>query len=481
MSIEQQRPEDQHALGRGQLTAAVAVLALALLLLEAQLGYAHSSTFTALSLLGAALAGAAIARARTERALAELRSEGTLPASPFPQPGLEQLQQELQSARHSAQESRDRSTRISAQHDLITNNIAAAVTIRDLHGCTVFCSPYTLVLTGYSPEEICDQDGDFFRHIVVEEDLPRYDRAQQVSALAEDISVKYRIRHRSGLTIWLETRLVPVLDEEGELAAIMSVSIDVTDMLSYQRQIEEQNRDLSDFASMVSHDLKAPVFTIKGMAAALLEDYGTALGEDGRGLLQYVVDATLRLEGLIGSVLEYSSISVKETAQHRIELNEVVTTVLSDFGEMIKKKQAAIVVEDALPAITGNPVRIYQVFSNLVGNALKYSSPERKPEITIRRRASSGPSVIIEIADNGMGIAPKKLGDIFRPYHRAHTGSIEGSGIGLACVKKIMDMLGGSVTVTSREGTGSVFTLAFPVPDPAPRAIPADLRRCFEQ
>jgi PAS domain S-box-containing protein len=367
------------------------------------------------------------------------------------------------------------------RHDLITTNIAASVLIRDVTGKIVFCSPYTQVLTGYSLDDIYDAQDDFFLRLVVEEDKPRYQRAQQVSALAEDISVKYRILHRSGLKIWLETRLVPVCDEEGTLISTMSVSIDVTDTLSYQKQIEEQNRDLSDFAYMVSHDLKAPIFTIKGMATALLEDHEQALGKDGGELVHYMIDATKRLEKLIASVIEYSALATKDAQDEQVDLNIAVKNSVADLAELVKEKHADISVPETLPTIIGNPVRLYQVFSNLLGNALKYSSAERQPVITIEHRSGPGNTLIVEIRDNGIGVPSAKIQDIFRPYHRAHGNTIEGNGIGLACVKKIMERLGGTVSATSIEGKGSVFMLTFPSVAPKPREIPHDLARAFSQ
>ena len=400
------------------------------------------------------------------------------PKDDTPSTKLTHLVEQVEQAFDSLQLERDM---IFERHDLITTNIAAAVVIRDTAGKIVFCSPYTQVLTGYTLDELYDGDGDFFARLVVEEDRPRYLRAQQVSALAEDISVKYRIQHRSGLKIWLETRLVPVCNEHGILISTMSVSIDVTDSLSYQKQIEEQNRDLSDFAYMVSHDLKAPIFTIKGMAAAMLEDHVGEIGEDGKQLMEYIISATRRLEQLVASVIEYSALATKDGVEEQVNLRTAAENALADQGEMVKSKHAEVRIPETLPLIVGNPVRLYQVFSNLLGNALKYSSPDRPPVITIEERSGLGNSIVIDVKDNGLGIPPGKLSDIFRPYHRAHGNVVEGSGIGLACVKKIMERMGGSVTVSSVEGKGSTFTLTFPGLAPRPRELPEDLARVFEQ
>ena len=365
------------------------------------------------------------------------------------------------------------------RYELVTTNIAASVIIRDAEGEILFCSPYTQVLTGYSLDEVYSSRSDFLSGLVVEEDLERYRRAQQVSALAEDISVKYRIRHRTGIELWIETRLVPVCDHEGNLVSVMGVSIDVSDTLNYQKQIEQQNRDLGDFAFMVSHDLKAPIFTIKGMASALLEDYGGTIGADGCSLLNYIADATKRLETLVASVIEYSSIATKDIEAETVDLSLALQNVLLDQTEAIRLKGAKVQIDPDLPSVRGNHIRVYQVFSNLVGNALKYSSPERTPEIHVRARLTPG-SVVVEVSDNGLGIPEGKFDEIFRPYHRAHGTSVEGSGIGLACVKKIMDRLGGSVSVESVVNQGTTFKVAFPTPTPGSREIPADLARAFQ-
>lgn len=387
----------------------------------------------------------------------------------------EALIAENEALKHELQELRER-------HELIANNIAASVVIHDISGKVTFASPYTQVLTGHPISDIISsnrEDKTFFESIVEEQDFERYRRARMVSQLGEEILVRYRIRHRSGLPLWLETRMVPVCDEDGEVVSVMSVTIDVTDSLTYQQQIEEQNRDLSDFAYMVSHDLKAPIFTIRGMASAFLEDYEKDLDEEAKELLQYILDAAKRLEDLVASVIEYSSLATKQGQKTEVDLNTVITNVQADLSEMIKSKKAQIQVPESLPFVLGDQVRIYQVFSNLLGNALKYSSNERQPEISIRAKRSGSHLVTVSVQDNGLGIPENKIDDIFRPYRRAHGNDIEGSGIGLACVKKIVERLGGTVSADSIEGQGSVFVVSFPVAQPSPREVPDDLARLF--
>ena len=354
-----------------------------------------------------------------------------------------------------------------ARYELLTNNLSAAVVIRDSDESVVFCSPYTEVLTGYSVEEIYDSRGEILSEIVLPEDRQRYSRALQISALGEDIAVRYQIKHRSGITLWVETHMVPVCDESGDVVSIMTVTLDVTASVRYQQRIEEQNRDLNDFTYMVSHDLKAPIFTIKGMATLLMEDYGEEMDDDAKESFTHIIEGANRLEQLVKSVVEYSAVSTKDFEETSVPLNKVIQEVLDDYRGQIENTSATINVPDNLPSVLGEELRMYQVFSNLIGNAIKYRSKERTPEITISVANQDEDTVSLDIRDNGSGIPEDKLADVFRPYHRAHGNEIEGSGIGLACVKKIVDRIGGSIEVQSTVEEGSCFTLTIKVADEA--------------
>lgn len=379
------------------------------------------------------------------------------------------------------QELRNKEEELTRRYELLTTHVAASIIICKPGGEILFCSPYTEVLTGYSLDEIYEHHHDFFERIIAASDLERFHRAQTISELGQDTQLRYQIRHRNGMPLWLESRMVPVSDHTDEVQSVMSVSVDVTQSVNYQKQIEEQNRDVSDFAYMVSHDLKAPIFTIKGMASALLEDYATQVGKEGQELLQYILQAAKRLEQLIVSVIEYSAISTKRLHEDDVDLRLVLDTVLQDFAQAIKETKASVCIPPDLPLVRGEQMRFYQVFSNLIGNALKYRSPSRSPQIHIRVAHCNQRQLLLEVQDNGLGIPAEKLNDIFRPYHRAHGNNIEGSGIGLACVKKIVEQLGGTVSATSILGEGSVFSVFLPLSTPRPQAIPKELVRCFQK
>jgi len=380
-------------------------------------------------------------------------------------------------------------TRVKEELSLVLNNVAAAVILYGGDGAVRFCSPYIQVLTGFTKEqlgieriegELNDYEkSDFLREIILEEDWQRYKRARLVSHLGEDSLVRFRIKHKSGLDLWLESRMVPIIDSAGEVQSVMTITIDVTDSINYQKQIEQQNQDLNDFAYMVSHDLKAPIFTIHGMADALRDDYSSALPQDAKDLLIFITDAAKRLDKLVASVLEYSALSNANETQAEVCLNDTINQVLSDYKEQLKPIEAKFTITENLPSIKADPIRVYQVFSNLIGNAIKYRNRNRPLNVQVTFRTLPPHLVQIEVKDNGIGIPGNKLKEIFRPYRRAHGGDIEGSGVGLACVKKIVEKLGGQVSVLSIEEQGSSFFLTLPLFKPAGRIIPQELERIY--
>lgn len=352
---------------------------------------------------------------------------------------------------------------LQSRHTTLTENLVAAVVLRDASHRIVYCSPYTEVLTGYATRDILSASGDFFESIVPEKDRERYQRAFQIGALGEAFQVRHRLIHHSGLEMWVETRTVPIFDAQGELTQSLSVTIDVTGAVRYQRQVEEKNRDLQDFAYMVSHDLKGPLATVKGMLHVLEEDIKTHLGpqaipSDVNETLTHIRGATVRLEQLVAGVLEYSKIGAKDEVSEAVDLLAVLRELTQHLSPTLQSLDAKISVPAELPTVVGEHVWLYQIFSNLLGNAIKYRDPARplRIEITTRMGALER-EVVVAVKDNGLGIPKDKLDDIFRPFHRAHGKQIEGTGIGLASVKRMLEKCGGAVRVESETGVGSTF------------------------
>lgn len=339
----------------------------------------------------------------------------------------------------------------------LTDNMAAAVVLRDQEGRVTYCSPFTEVLTGYARSEIYSSPEDFFMTICHESDRERLYRSLKVTELGgEPFHFQFQFYHKSGIRMWGETRTVPILDEHDEIQATLSITIDITASMLHQRQIEEKNRELKDFTYMVSHDLKAPIFTIKGMCTVIKEDFGDVLGQSGGEVLEHVEKATHRLEQLVSAVLEYSRIGQKDLVLSPVDLNAVMEEVLADHHHLIEQRGASIET-DELPVVVGDALSLSQVFSNLVGNALKYCPEDRSPRVSVSARRRQLPHLVdIRISDNGPGIPSERSEDIFRPFVRLHADEIEGTGIGLASVRKLLEKMGGQIRLEN-EGDGATF------------------------
>lgn len=366
---------------------------------------------------------------------------------------LESVEDRIAILRQSEQDHRTR-------YKILTENVAAAVMLHEADGAIVWCSPFTEVLTGFPLSEIYRNKESFLKSNVHEDDRAAVERSLKIVATGEPFQCRYRLYHKSGIILWVETRTVPILDNPtGEYVAL-SITIDVTAQVVNQLQTEERNRDLNEFTYMLSHDLKAPIITISGMLGLLEGEEAVKSSQQLSEPLSYIRKATNRLQELVTGVLELARITTAERSLEPVALEDVLSEVLDDHQLQINQCQARITTVEELPVVLGNKTQLYQVFSNLIGNAIKYKSDERPLVISIgpehgasRRRAS------IKVSDNGRGIRAERLDSIFKPFNRAGEETIEGSGVGLASVKKLVEKLGGSINVDSTEGGGTSFTI----------------------
>ncbi len=347
-----------------------------------------------------------------------------------------------------------------ARYKILTDNVAAAVILHQPDGTVLWCSPYTEVLTGFSVSEIYREKETFLRSYVHEEDREVVDKALAIVATGEPFQCRYRFYHKSGISLWFETRTVPVYDHVASEYVALSIALDVTASVLSQQKIEERNRDLNEFTYMISHDLKAPIVTLRGMVSLLEEESRSEARSTGAEPLEYMSKAIHRLEQLVGGVLELARVSTTERSLEVVDIADVAREVIDDHKLQMQQCGASVVVEGVLPRALGNRTQLYQILSNLVSNAIKYRQPEVPLAIVIGQATSlSRRRVAFFVRDNGRGIAPEYLDHIFKPFNRAGEGLIEGSGVGLACVKRLVEKLSGTIGVESELSKGSVFTV----------------------
>lgn len=233
----------------------------------------------------------------------------------------------------------------------------------------------------------------------------------------------------------------------------------------YSQELELSNNELVNFAYIASHDLQEPLRKITTFGNRLEEKYQTVLDERGRDYLKRMQSAAARMQELILDLLAYSRVTTHRQPFSLVSLPDILQDVLSDLEVRIEQTGATIMV-GSLPEIEADPLQMRQLLQNLVGNALKFMSPHRPPVIQIYSQHmihADQEMCQIFIKDNGIGIEAQYQERIFEIFERLH-GRItyEGSGVGLAICRKIVERHGGSISVTSVPGEGATFMVMLP-------------------
>lgn len=252
-------------------------------------------------------------------------------------------------------------------------------------------------------------------------------------------------------------------------------------MKAYAEELERSNRDLQDFANIASHDLQEPLRKIQIFSDLLQAHYKSVLDERGVDYLQRMQSAAIRMQNLIDDLLSYSRIATKAQPFTRVDLNSIVKDVLLDLDMQIENTKAQIEVEK-LPTIEADPTQMNQLIQNLVSNALKFHKAEQPPVVKIsaqtgiKEPTSSGAEdgrmdgkyCHIIIQDNGIGFDKKYAERIFNPFQRLHgREKYEGTGMGLAICRKIVERHGGWINAEGKKGEGAAFIVTLPLRQPA--------------
>lgn len=219
------------------------------------------------------------------------------------------------------------------------------------------------------------------------------------------------------------------------------------------RCLRSKQEEMERFAHTVAHDLRAPLARVATMTELLLESDDPATVRD---LCVRIFDNTRRLRTLVDDLLQYAQIVRGGVPRATLELGQVVEVALSNLEEDLRQSSAHVSV-GALPAVRGNQTLLLQLFQNLIGNAVKFRSSQTIPEVRVYSETRNGLPVVI-VEDNGIGIDPKHHEEIFTPLKRLHpTHKYEGSGIGLATCRKVVEQHNGRIWVESAPGSGAKF------------------------
>ncbi len=302
------------------------------------------------------------------------------------------------------------------------------------------------------------------------------------TALQQPGEIEAQWIKQDGTVIDMLIDTTTVKDAAGQFVRSRSVARDVTERRRLTTALQTKNgellrinQELAEFTYVVSHDLKEPLRTLQAFSNFLAADYGDKLDAEGHEYISHLIQASRRLGSLIDDLLTLSRAGRVINTPRAFNWDDTIGNVLGDLHDLIQRTGAEVRVEGLLPAVHGDPERIGQLLTNLVGNGLKYNKSD-PPIVTIGTRpesytASSSDSrlamtaefVTLFVRDNGVGIDPQYHEQIFRIFRRLHRrDEVEGTGAGLAICKKVVEAHGGRLWVESQPGKGATFYFTLP-------------------
>ncbi|HEY3486805.1 MAG TPA: ATP-binding protein [Gammaproteobacteria bacterium] len=254
-------------------------------------------------------------------------------------------------------------------------------------------------------------------------------------------------------------------DELGVLADSFNSMLDDIEardqaLAQKSRELEYSNKELEQFAYVISHDLKSPLVTIQGFAARFMKYLEEGNQEKSVDSAKRVQNAAKRMAELIDNVLQLSRIGRKQNQKKSVDLNDELKKLKEDLAGVFEQAKASLTIEKNLPTVLADAGEMRQVFQNLISNGIRYACREPGKTITVGSRVLGQENQVF-VRDQGPGIPAEYHTKIFQLFQRLSTDK-EGTGLGLAIVAKVMKNLGGRAWVESEEGKGSTFWLAFP-------------------
>lgn len=309
------------------------------------------------------------------------------------------------------------------------------------------------------------------------ERTPLFELLERCLTLREPQRLENLFMFEDGSERWFELRVEPVPqgicicsvdihdrklaeDELRRVNAELEARVDAR-----TRDLQDANSELDAFAHSVSHDLRGPLRHIAGFGELLRERAATTLDAQGVHLLNRMTDAAGRLTRMVDALLLFARTSRRPLDVGRVSLDDALARARLE----LEPSAAGRAIEwqvGPLPDVAGDPVLLHQVWINLLSNALKYTSARDRARIEITQVAGSGPNVVVQVRDNGAGFDPVMAHRLFGVFQRLHGAEFEGTGVGLANVRRIVHRHGGQVWAEGEAGRGAAFFVELPAAAP---------------
>jgi PAS domain S-box-containing protein len=314
----------------------------------------------------------------------------------------------------------------------------------------LFANPALLDMFGFKLEEV---RGRLYRDFIL-------DFGEETSADDEKNGSRRRMTcvRKDGSTFPASVSFAPVTSKDGGLMATIAVARDISETIEYEEKLKNLNRELESFAYTISHDLRAPLRGIQGFSLALQEDFGSKLDETGRRYIDRIGKIAAGMDRLILDLLDHSRIGRIVSPPEDIDMKKLILEAYEEVRSLAKDKPIDLSLKGEFPVITLERSRAKQIFTNLLENSIKYSKDFVDIEVGC---LDHGDGYEFSVRDRGIGFDMIYHDRIFDPFSRLDRSG-EGSGIGLATVKKIIETFGGRIWAESSPGEGSVFRFTIP-------------------
>ncbi|MBI5165878.1 MAG: PAS domain S-box protein [Magnetospirillum sp.] len=340
------------------------------------------------------------------------------------------------------------------------------IALTDMTGHYIDFNRAFLGFTGYSADEL--RALDYWTLTPREYDAAETRQLRALTETGHYGPYEKEYRRKDGTRIPLRLNGVLVTGADGS-RYIWSIVEDITAWVETRDHLhrlvgdlDASNRELEQFAYVASHDLREPLRMIGSYLALLDRRYGVTLDADAREFLAFAIDGARRMDAMVLDLLEFSRIGRTADPFAPLALDDIVAAALDNLDVAIRETGAVITVARPLPTVTGARSEMLRLMQNLIGNALKYRAPDRTPAVTIAT-AEDDTAWTLSVADNGIGIPEGDRERIFDIFQRLHTrDEYEGTGIGLAICRKVVEHHGGRIRVESQPGVGSTFTITLP-------------------
>ena len=273
-----------------------------------------------------------------------------------------------------------------------------------------------------------------------------------------------------------EIRALPIHDADGSINYGVVLNFDITERKVREREIQavsealaQSNKELEQFASVASHDLRAPLVTMQGLATMLAEDYADDLDEDGRYLVNRIIANSEQMRTLLTELLEISRVRQDQTPTVVVDLGTITDIIAEQQSAAIQERDAQVSSNLHGVEILANRTRMIQLFGNLLDNAMKYTPTDRQPVIAFEG-VEDDDYWLITVTDNGVGIPEEYREKVFSMFQRLLDGKAlnpDGTGMGLALVERIVNLHGGHIWVDQYTDSGTRFCILFPKSEPA--------------